>query len=332
MRRLGRVLGLILLLFLLCGCLVEGASEGSFGVITGRILWADQKGIIDPQFPLSWITIHIEGTNCVTTSGIDGRFSLDDVPAGSQVLNLINHGCEINKRIITVKADTQTALGDIPMHFDRPEQRIDHFVMYLNNTNLGLELRKAIALATDKDTLVDLLSDKFELMPSHQFILLPGIGYNETIVHTYDLKAASELVKKNKLKNSPIRIMSPQHICLQLMAEILAEDLEDIGLSVQLEIIDGKTLFEVFDSKDYDLLLMQFSTGIYYSPIPSLYSFLHSNGNHRTAGVDPDIQAQLDNLIDSAVLAIDRDEFEALVAKIDALARENYIFIPLMVK
>jgi TonB-linked SusC/RagA family outer membrane protein len=95
---------LFLLLFLGCGFLPTGAYAQSTGSISGRVTDEKKEGI-------PGATVLVDGTSLGSSTNVDGTFSLQNVPAGTQTLVISFVGYNTVRRPVTVVAG-QTATID----------------------------------------------------------------------------------------------------------------------------------------------------------------------------------------------------------------------------
>lgn len=165
-----------------------------------------------------------------------------------------------------------------------------------NNTFLSADyIRQAIAMAIDKQTIVkDIFNSEGRIADAPS---LPGIVINPDIKkYSYDPQAAVELLEKNGWKmtstttidgiTKQVRQKKDWYLELKLTtvdqpvniktAELIKASLEQIGFSVNLDIVDkSKILQDVIKTRNYESLLFSENLGTDPDPFP----FWHSSQN-----------------------------------------------------
>ncbi|MCR4313766.1 MAG: peptide ABC transporter substrate-binding protein [Candidatus Uhrbacteria bacterium] len=172
-------------------------------------------------------------------------------------------------------------------------------VLYFNqnlSTALNdLVVRQAIQKAIDKSALVnDTYRESARVIHAQ---ILPGqIGYDETLVDTYDPSAANTLLTDagyTQVEGSDIRLLksslqseeepgktlhltltSPDLPDMRLVAEKIQSDLRAIGIEVELNLISPELIAtDVIASRNFELLLAP----ILFEADPDPYPFWHSS-------------------------------------------------------
>jgi TonB-dependent SusC/RagA subfamily outer membrane receptor len=102
------------------------------GTVIGRVTEARS------EIPLASVSVEVEGLRLQTTTGVDGRYRLSNVPAGTHVLIARRIGYGAERRTITV-TDNQQATADFAMQV--AAIALDEFVV---TGTAGGEVRRAI--------------------------------------------------------------------------------------------------------------------------------------------------------------------------------------------
>lgn len=176
-----------------------------------------------------------------------------------------------------------------------PREIILYFNQTVNTTLKDVVVRQAIQQAIDKSTLVaSIYGESARVI--HAQILPSQVGYDESLVNTYDPSAANTLLTdagytleedsnirllKSSLqseeepeKTLDLTLTSPDLPDTRLVAQMIQRDLRRIGIEVKLNFISPELIaIDVIAPRDFELLLAP----IMFEADPDPYTFWHSS-------------------------------------------------------
>lgn len=148
--------------------------------------------------------------------------------------------------------------------------------------------------------------------------------YNDAgkeVYEQYDPEAAKKLLKEAGYNGETLRMLTTRHYEDQYqVAVVVQQQLEEIGVNVDLQVYDWPTLSELKeDDQSHDLHIMG------YSPVsdPTKLYFLDSRLN--TAGWSDN--AKLDNLLDELIVAKTDKEAKEIFT---AIQKEHWDYLPII--
>ena len=152
-----------------------------------------------------------------------------------------------------------------------------YFALFFNQTkNKSLadkNVREALALGLNKKEMVEKsLLDEAEIINS---IFFPfQLGYTEeTKIYDFDIEKAKLLLKKSKIKNIEITVVTSDWPEFVKTAEVIKKNWENIGIKVNLEIKKANELQQDFiRPRNYEVLLFGISSRIDPDPFPFWHS------------------------------------------------------------
>lgn len=342
--KIKRHLFVILFIFgalLLSGCLSNDDSQLSYGEISGRIVYLNDDGeIIEEDWAGSAQTVHIKNTDLVVESNLGGTFRLKNVPAGNHSLEVIYHGYPTETMEFSLKSGEKLVLKDIEIQRDYGGPVKSKTYLYLNNNELDLNLRKAIFLALDKDEIVHIVQDhyaadsKFGVRKLNQFIPFTSAGYNDDFTHIYDLEASKKIVADNNFADKKVTVyIHPHNKFDNLYSDLgqyITSQLAQINLDVEMVEIPFEDLVErVTNTFEYQIIIVATTISNQKSPLPGIHGSLCTDGSVRFIGIEQSVQTLLDSMFAQAKLKYDRAEFDSTITKIQKLALDNYVSLPL---
>lgn len=177
----------------------------------------------------------------------------------------------------------------------------------------NLDARMAVAKAIDRLDFIE--KARFGVdVPAHG-PLTPGVAwaYRESLEDNpqeFDLEAAKELAESSGVSGTTARILATG--LGERNAEVLRNQLSEIGLTLELDIVQQAVWNERWIAGDYDLMV----NGSVVDPDPddSVWNFFLSDGPWNTYGY---VSEEVDDLLRQQREAIDRDERVELLHQLE---------------
>ncbi len=160
--------------------------------------------------------------------------------------------------------------------------------------------RQAVNLAVKKeDVLVTAYTREEFYMLEHGIVGKDYVAWHndqgKDVYENHDPDAAKELLKETGYNGETVRILTTRDYDDQYQAAIVVQQqLEEIGMEVELLVYDWPTLMEVReDPSTYDIMIMA------YNPVtdPTQLNFLDSRTNYTGWTNDPNMDALIDDLL-----------------------------------
>jgi ABC-type transport system substrate-binding protein len=275
------------------------------------ILEPNQNYYLDPKPQLSKVTYLLSGGSSFTMYQNDeidvtgvGKDNVESVRDPSSELNAEYH--------------TSTTLSVSYIGFNVAREPFD-----------DPEVRKALAMAIDKEFLTDNLY-KGLLNPANGILPPEMPGYNENLDGvTFDAEAASDLLdstgKKDQLDGVKILTAGQGAAPDDVLQAITAMWEQNLGISIEVEQEDFGLLQSDLQDKNFDM----FSIG-WIADYPDPQDFLeikfHSHSSNNDTGYsNPDV----DDLLDQAAGDVDADERYNLYQQAEQLIVDDQPWIPL---
>ncbi|HLO11646.1 MAG TPA: ABC transporter substrate-binding protein, partial [Pseudoneobacillus sp.] len=141
------------------------------------------------------------------------------------------------------------------------EPTIGHQVMYFNNKKLNKDVRKALAMAIDRNVLVDkLLKGYGEVIEGPYTSLSPFHDKSAGEIEYNPEKAKQMLVDAGFDFDTPLELVVPiGNKVREQSAPILAQNLEKIGVKTKITNYDFPTIMQKGKAGEFDLLLIGFT-------------------------------------------------------------------------
>ncbi|MEO1064581.1 MAG: ABC transporter substrate-binding protein [Actinomycetota bacterium] len=217
-------------------------------------------------------------------------------------------------------------------------------LLNISNTEAPLdrvELRQAISLAIDPQELIDIVLLGAGTLPSPAFLHPNGPLAGPTFDHTHDPEEAAALL--DGIGATPgddgVRVLDGEPLSFELLsyandplrlrtAELIAEQLDEVGISVTVSALEAATVdefvwpgFDVNNGQDYELAMWRWTAPVQLD-VARYGSLFHSDPGVGTFNVvgfaDPDIDAAIDAVSAAATNAERRtllDELQANIAE-----------------
>ncbi len=204
---------------------------------------------------------------------------------------------------------------------DKAEMAGDNFTMVTGSSNMiqifalnnavapfdNVKVREALNYAVNKDDIIDLTMDGAGTKLTTGMNPVIGKAYDTSLDSTYsqDIEKAKSLLKEAGYENGfDMTITVPSNYLVHVnTAEVIADQLKDIGVNAQIEQIDWSTwLSDVYSGRDYQ------STVICLTPI---YAPMDEIARYHSESTDNFINyknSEVDRIIDSIPTTLDENE------------------------
>ncbi len=187
------------------------------------------------------------------------------------------------------------------------------FYMAFNLKNPALSdinVRKAIACAINRDNASAVATGSYSKPITSAFA--PGLlGSTDAYACSYDVEAAKQYLADSAYAGQPLEftVITKEEV-MKIALESVQADLKAIGITLNIELMDGATYTSRGADFDFDMIVGKYGTSDL---------LIYSQGAFETGGpfnfnglADPD----LDALIEKAVATIDKNERAALIDQI----------------
>ena len=123
----------------------------------------------------------------------------------------------------------------------------------------GVEARKAVNLALDRDKFVDLLG-RFS-SPADQYVSSGVFGYNPRVeAHRYDLEGARELAEEAGLIGKTVQFHIPKE--LGILGDFLRSNLGKLGVDVLVSFMEVDEYYQNLNDGVADIYFLGFKSGL----------------------------------------------------------------------
>jgi peptide/nickel transport system substrate-binding protein len=194
-----------------------------------------------------------------------------------------------------------------------------------NNT----KFRQAIVAAIDPEAVMGLAIDgRGTLLGGHPPALWASLPYEDAPYAAQDTALAQQLLDESGVDTSaPLTLVSIQgYGALNSAAEVIADQLGDIGLTVEIEVQELGNWIDTFLAREFDTFTMN-SWGGWIDPDQLYFNHLHQQPDGRDFRKWEN--AEVSQLLDDARGTVDRAEREALYLEIQSITSEEVPWFPL---
>lgn len=208
-----------------------------------------------------------------------------------------------------------------------PTLRVDFLVPHHDRPIMqNRDFREAMSLAIDRQAIVEsLLQGTTE--PANS-ISPPGtIGYDsEAPVYEYDPDRAKELLEQAGYNGEEVFMGGPQgrYVMDRQVCEAIAAMLQDVGININLEVLEWSSFIGNMDEGVYDLFFIGI-TDFTLNPVQH-WGMFHSVESGRYGNYS---NPEMDEIIDEAARTLDDEAASELFLRGQRLQREEYGAIPL---
>jgi peptide/nickel transport system substrate-binding protein len=223
-------------------------------------------------------------------------------------------------------------------------ESLAHYFLYVNTSDPKLSdknVRKALAYAIDKQTIIDEIYEGFGRTTASP-VALSSPDYNKELSPIeYDPEKAKSLLKEagwedsnnngivDKMINGALTELSIEYgytagrATSETLGLLVKDFAQAVGIDIQPTALEFTQGIARLNQKDYEL----FSGGLQQQPSWNPKQLWHSSGANRTAFGN----AELDQLIDEAELIMDPEERRPIYLKIQEILYDEQPIISLMV-
>ncbi|WP_277673729.1 glutathione ABC transporter substrate-binding protein [Piscibacillus halophilus] len=191
-----------------------------------------------------------------------------------------------------------------------------------------VEFRKAVSHALNRDSYVETLDG---LGVRSNSIVGPQVfGYdesNEDLGYEYDPEKAKEIVEENGFDSETYHMLVPNRDAYINMGEIVQAQLSEVGINVEMEMMEWGTFLDVATEGEFDLTFLSWSN-VTGDGSELLYPNLHSDniGSSNRARYAND---EFDQLVEASRDTTDQEARKEFLVEANQLAVEDAIWIPM---
>jgi len=248
-----------------------------------------------------------------------------------------------NSQLVALEADEIDEAGIPPKDYERMKKKAgikvyDYDVLlyiYLgfnlaNPKFADLRVRQALAYATDKKQLVDLIF-KGLASPASAPTAPISWAYNSNVPkYEYNPERAKKLLKEAGVNSLEFTILVNQgNKEREKAAVILQQQYKKVGVNVKVRVMEWSALLKIVnapkDPKEFEAVIMGWSLGL----DPDAYSIWHSSQYPAGFNFVKYSNKKVDRLLDQGRLTTDKNERKKIYAKIwqEIAADQPYIFL-----
>ncbi|SDJ13021.1 ABC transporter substrate-binding protein [Natribacillus halophilus] len=190
-----------------------------------------------------------------------------------------------------------------------------------------LEFRQAVAMGVDIESYMTQLEGvAFE----SNSLFGPGVpDYDESIEdagYDYDPEAAQELVEENSYDEYEVDLYTSDRSAYQRMSEVAQAQLAEIGLDINIEMMDWETMLDVTADAQQDMYALGSSNSM--NGLETLDGYFHSSSvgaNNRAQYANDDFDA----IVEEAGATIDEEDRQELVNEAHEHVIDEALIIPM---
>lgn len=203
------------------------------------------------------------------------------------------------------------------------------YYIAVNNENYpfnDVRMRQALSMIIDRDTIVDQIYQGYGQPISH--LLSPLSSFSEDIEVQYDPDKAKELAAEVLKGDSPtVRLYTmPDY---QTNAELIATWIEELGLTVDMQVMDSNAQAEKRKSGDYDLAMTMQGLSS-YDPGVMLTRFMAKDGDLNTTYKLNYSNSEADALFEELNTTFVLEDRMAIYTQLQEICAEDLPSIPLI--
>lgn len=191
-----------------------------------------------------------------------------------------------------------------------------------------IRVRKAIAKGIDRDAIIDAIHNG--VVPKANSILGPGVfGYSKdaTLV-SYNPTRAKELLKEAGKESLNIKLTTSGSEINKQIAEIMQAQLKDIGIKVDIEMLEWATFLNETANGKTDLFMMGWSNSsgdADYGMTPMLHGTMKGGAGNRSFYDN----TRLNALLDAGKIELDSEKRKEIYAEAQQIMADELPIFPL---
>ncbi|MGP4073265.1 glutathione ABC transporter substrate-binding protein [Piscibacillus sp. B03] len=190
------------------------------------------------------------------------------------------------------------------------------------------EFRKALAHAIDRDAYVDSLDGLG--VRSNSFVGPQVFGYDEGAEdagYDYDPEKAQEIIEENGFGDQTYHMLVANRDMYINMAEIVQAQLGEVGINVEMEMIEWGTFLDMTAEGNFELTFMGWSN-VTGDGSELLYPNLHSD-NVGASNRMRYSNEEFDQLVDASRNTTDQEERQQLIAEANEVLLQDAPVVPM---
>lgn len=191
-----------------------------------------------------------------------------------------------------------------------------------------VKFRQALSYAIDRESLV-VAVERGRAIPGYT-MLLPGSPYDNQDVNRYEYNPARarELLQEIGWDSDQTLIFgSPNDPRRSLIATILQQNFQDVGLKVEVQVYDFATLMSKANEGAFDIWQLGWGSGGVQYPGYTFFNMLHSSQWPPRWNFSRYSNSQVDELLDLGTITTDRDASIAIYRSLQEIISEELPYI-----
>lgn len=235
---------------------------------------------------------------------------------GAPAIETLNYKVILDENVRAIAIET----GDVQVVLDIGPAQVDALkvqenVTLVNFKHIGVDylgfnmqspaltnikLREAIYMAVDKQAIIDTVLFGMGIPTATLFDDRMFGALTEPDTLTFDPVAAKKIIEEEGLTGTKLTILANEgHRSKQ--AEIIQSYLKEIGIELEINILEWGTYLETLSQGEHELYLLGWSNSS-FDPDSSLHSIFHTDGANNNAFYS---NPEFDALVDKAAIELD---------------------------
>ncbi|MGL4253543.1 MAG: ABC transporter substrate-binding protein [Fusobacteriaceae bacterium] len=223
-----------------------------------------------------------------------------------------------------------TIIGSANLEFLETPSTTTTYVGFNNKKDIlaDKEVRQALAMGIDRDAILEaLLSENTK--KANGFLAPPIFGYSEdSKLPEYNPKKAKEILEKKGLLGQKLTFGTSNSQLRTQMAEIIQAQLKEIGIDMNIQILEWGAFLTATGNGDLDMFIMGWGPSTYdadYGLYPNFHSKQMGDAGNRTYYSNP----QVDILLDGAKKEMDADKRKNMYGDIVDILNTDMPVLPM---
>lgn len=237
-----------------------------------------------------------------------------ELQISTEVQNIGRKAFEGNKDM-TIKEVSGLGVSYVGMNVTRPKLQ-------------DLRIRQAIAMGIDREAIIESIHNG--AVPKANSILGPGVfGYSKDAkIVEYNPEKAKQLLKEAGAENLEIKLATSSSEVSKQIAEIIQAQLKDIGIKLNIELLEWATFLNETANGRTDLYMMGWSNSsgdADYGMTPMLHGTMIGGAGNRSYYNNP----KLNSLLDAGKVELDAEKRKTIYAEAQQIMADDLPIFPI---